>query len=145
MRGTIGRYALLDTGFWIGLFDPTDSHHAAARKLYEEQLERMHAVAPWPCLYEFMQTKFVKRQAQVASLRAALGQPGVHHVDDNPYRALALSQCLQDQRRPMSLVDRVLRAIIDDPDVRVDVVVTVDAKDFHDVCTRRRIELLELR
>ena len=145
MRGLIAKRVLVDTSFWIGLFDRSDPLHAAARTLYDEHLERMHALAAWPCLYEFIGTRFVKRSAQMASLRAALSQPGVHHVDDDRYRAMALSQCLKEQRRHLSLVDRVLRAMIDDPDVRIDVVVTANIKDFRDVCVRRRVELLELQ
>lgn len=146
MRGAIAKRVLLDTCFWIGLFDPSDPHHASAQTLYEVHVERMHVIAAWPCLYEFMGTRFVKKPAQVASLRAALSQPGVHHVDDDPYRAQALSQSLHDGKRHLSLVDRVLRAMIDDPDVRIDVVVTANLKDFRDVCVRRRrVELLELQ
>jgi hypothetical protein len=71
---------------------------------------------------------------------------GVHHIDDIPYREHAMLQCRNrsNATRPLSLVDRVLRAIAEDANNRVDAIVTVDPNDFRDICNRHGIELIEV-
>jgi predicted nucleic acid-binding protein len=147
MRGTVAKYALLDSGFWIGMFDPTDEHHDAARKLYADRLEPFHALAAWPCFYEFLRTRFVGRPATLEAIEAALRLPGVERIADEPYRDRALEICLDveaTRRRPLSLADHVLRAIAADVRNRVDVIVTVDGGAFYDVAARREIEVWNL-
>jgi len=43
--------------------------------------------------------------------------------------------------RPMSLVDMVMRLMLDDVNVRVDGLLTFNQKDFHDVCRKRGLEM----
>jgi hypothetical protein len=71
---------------------------------------------------------------------------GVHHIDDIPYREHAMLQCRNPRNaiRPLSLVDRVLRAIAEDINNRVDAIVTVDPNDYRDICNRHGIELIEV-
>lgn len=143
MRGEVAKYILLDTGFWIGLLDPMDRQHSRALRIHTI-IERFHVLVPWPTLYEFVDTRSMKRPAHVTRLDAALRLPGVVRIDDCRYREQALAECLDERnaRRPMSLVDRVLRAMIADPNIRMDAVVTFNPGDFSDVCRHRDLELL---
>ena len=49
---------------------------------------------------------------------------------------------LHPPARPLSLVDAVLRLMIDDPDVPVEGMLTFNARDFADACRRNAVELL---
>ena len=51
---------LVDTGFFIALFDPRDNHHIDACEK-QEYLENLSIVIPWPILYETINTRLVKR------------------------------------------------------------------------------------
>jgi hypothetical protein len=42
----------------------------------------------------------------------------------------------------LSLVDRVIREMLEDRSLGLDVMVTFNQRDFADVCERRRIEIL---
>ena len=52
---------LLDTGFWYALYEVRDSHHEDAQIL-ADLLDLHNLVLPWPCLYETLNTRFVKRR-----------------------------------------------------------------------------------
>ena len=70
-------------------------------------------------------------------------RPNVEHLDDAPYREDAYAQTIGTARtRPISLVDTVIRLVLEDVRVRVDGLLTFNQKDFHDVCRRRRVEML---
>jgi hypothetical protein len=68
-------------------------------------------------------------------------------MDDKPYREDSLELCFGELGKPLtaycdlSLTDRVLRAALADPKVRVDAILTFNGKDFVDVCQKcnRRI------
>jgi predicted nucleic acid-binding protein len=143
VTGEVGKRALLDSGFWLGLLEPRDDHHLSALRIFRK-IQKSHALVPWPTLYEVMKTRLVKDPTKVAKLDAELRSPGVRILDDRPYRQQAFDDCLRDrsERRAISLVDRILRAVVRDVNVRVDAVVTFNPADFADVCRARRIELI---
>ena len=136
MAGSIQRYALLDTCYWYALLDRDDGHRPAAERMWPH-IERLRIVAPWPVLYETLNTRVVKHASQRERVRALLRSDGVERICDRPYRDEALRRCLDDAR-PIALVDHVLRAVIEDMRVRLHVFVTFNARDFYDVCKRRR-------
>jgi hypothetical protein len=45
-------------------------------------------------------------------------------------------------KRPISLVDMVIRYILDDVNIRKDCLLTFNRRDFVDVCRKRQIEIL---
>lgn len=61
---------------------------------------------------------------------------------DAPYRVEACQTVARNARRPLSLVDAVLRAIIEDTNVAVAAVLTYNPGDFHDVCRQQSVELV---
>ena len=70
-------------------------------------------------------------------------RPNVEHLDEVPYREDAYEQTIRTARtRPMSLVDMVMRLMLDDVNVRVDGLLTFNPRDFHDVCRTRGLEML---
>ena len=133
MTGRFPRFVLLDSGFWIGLLDPRDEQHARCHRI-SEKIQDFHVLVPWPTLYEFVNTRNMHRPDHVARLGAAFRMPGVRRIDDGPYREDALAECLAShaRRRPMSLVDCVLRHMIADVNLHMDTLVTFNLRDFGD-------------
>jgi predicted nucleic acid-binding protein len=142
MTGEIDRVALLDSGFWFGLLEPRDGRHAEAVQLFQ-RIEKFHGLVPWPSLYEVLGTRLVRNTDRLEKLAAELRSPDIHLVDDVRYRDKAFDDCLIDPstRRPLSLVDRVLRAVASDVNVKVHAIVTFNPGDFADVCGRRKLDL----
>jgi len=98
---------------------------------------------PWPILYETLRTRFVKHSSWTAAFSRRIRGQQYQLVDDREYRELALEQCLESaarSARQLSLVDMVIRSMIDDPHMRVDYLATYNTKDFSDVCAKRHVE-----
>jgi predicted nucleic acid-binding protein len=140
----VSETVLVDTGFWIALFDPREEHHRTAVD-HAELIEDLHVVMPWPTLYETLRTRFVRHPEWVASLHARLTKPTVSFIDDRDYCDDAYSLTVDystRQKRDISMVDMVCRLLIDDPNVRINYLFTVNPKDFYDVCANNRVEIL---
>ena len=133
---------LVDTGFWIALYDTGDSRHARALA-NSDLVEEYPVVVPWPVLYEAVGTRLVKRQG-FARFENVLKRSDTLLLDDCPYREDCLDEVFSKGKRPLSLVDSVLRHILDDTDVRIEGLLTFNPKDFSDVCARRGVEIVPL-
>ena len=62
-------------------------------------------------------------------------------LDDSPYRVEAYRTVARNACRPLSLVDAVLRAIIEDTNVAVAAMLTFNQRDFSDVCRQHSVEV----
>ena len=62
-------------------------------------------------------------------------------LDDSPYRVEAYRAVARNAHRPMSLVDAMLRGIIEDTNVAVAAMLTFNQRDFNDVCRQHLVEL----
>lgn len=127
---------LVDTGFWIGLFDPRDQNHGYAVER-EEWLETPTIVLPWPILYETVRTRLVRRPERISRFDQYLKRPLVFFVDDSEFRdeAYALSvEYSVNRHRPLSMVDMLCRLLIEDENTRIDAVLSPNEEDFRDVC-----------
>jgi hypothetical protein len=71
-------------------------------------------------------------------------KPGTVRLPDERYRDQALTNVFSLNRRGrgMSLVDVVIRAMIEDVNIKVDALMTFNRPDFLDVCLSRRVEML---
>lgn len=135
---------LVDTGFWIALFDPRDKDKENAIQK-ADYVDILNIILPWPILYETLRTRFVRRRDWMIRLDERLKRPNVVFIDDQPYREEAYSLCVDfstQRDRPISMVDMLCRLLIEDPHVRVDYLLTTNASDFHDVCQLHRVEIL---
>ena len=136
--------ALVDTGFWLALFDPRDTGHQTASK-NEDLLDLLTIVVPWPLLYETMRSRFVRRANWVGRLDQRLKKPNVEFIDDHEYRQEAYSLAVRyatQMKRPISMADMLCRLLIADANVRVDYLLTTNPRDFADVCRSNGVELL---
>jgi predicted nucleic acid-binding protein len=139
-------YILIDTGVWIALFDRKDQHRKQAEKI-SEYFELFHLILPWPTLYETLRTKIMRRPRLVRDFdfEGFLKRPSTSLLDDGPYRGAALEMCFESvfrKHRPLSLVDCLIRLILEDRNVKITSLATFNYADFSDVCQQRRIEIL---
>ena len=136
---------VIDTGFWFALFDSIDDHHKQALDIYE-LIKENNIIIPFPTLYETINTAFSKQFLWMQKFQEIVNQPNITKLYDEQYRDEALvitySSSIK-QKRSLSLVDLIIRLILDDPTVRINYLVTFNVGDFSDVCRRRNIEILQ--
>lgn len=137
----MAKKVLVDTGFWIALLTKSDEHHTTALIL-EEDLAVHHLLIPWPTLFEFVDTRLARKASDAARLRRLLLREGNELINDLPYRDRSLEFTLGTRGHTFSLVDHILRSIMEDPEVNIDGFVGFNHDDFYDVCARRNIEML---
>lgn len=143
MRVEANRLVLADTGFWIALYDKSDQHHEKAVKIME-QAAVGRFLFPWPLHYELLRTRFVRRAGWVESFLGIIKQQRIQSIDDVPYRERALQLAMDWARnsdRSISLVDMVVRLVLDHSEHRIDALITFNPGDFSDVCRSRGIPL----
>jgi predicted nucleic acid-binding protein len=138
-------FILVDTGVWLALCDSNDG------TVDEDKLEEIYSkikphsiVIPWPVAYETLRTRFVRNRLAMERFEREIKSPGIVLFDDAPYRDEAINLCLESslrRGRPMSMVDCLMRLVLEDPATKISYLVTFNLKDFADVCRARRIEL----
>ena len=132
---------LADTGYLIALYDERDEYNQRAQRI-QRLLDLHPLVLPWPVLYETLKTRFVRKPTILPRIDAIVQKGDTFLLDDSPYRKSAYRQVVQTfQQRPLSLVDALLRAVIEDEKVRISGLLTFNPGDFHDLCRKRRVEL----
>ena len=137
------KVAMLDTGFLYALFDPRESWHSEAANR-SDLIASLRLAIPWPCLYETVNTRFIKEPIRAQRFDLLLKRPGVALIDDAPYRDRAYEMTIDSairRRRPISLTDMVIRLMLEDVNVRAGFLFTFNPGDFADVCSRRGIEM----
>jgi predicted nucleic acid-binding protein len=134
---------LLDTGFWYALYDRRDCHYIEAQELID-LLDNFNLIIPWPCLYETLNTRFVKRHEWLDSFSAYLTRSNTVHLQDEEYRESALGKVFTHKipALSLSLVDEVIRNMLQDPNIKIDAMITFNQSDFYEICYSRRIELI---
>jgi len=140
----------VDACFLIGLYDRDDQHHRIAVShfdaIFGEESARHQLIAPWPILYECLGTQYVRdprksmRFTQHWSYLSRSEQLVL--LDDGPFRERTLRNHLERSSRNLSLVDRVLRAMILDRERHFDFLLTYNAGDFVDACQIGNIPLI---
>jgi hypothetical protein len=142
----------VDAGFLIGLYDPSDQYHQLASSQFElifgEESGRHTLLLPWPILYEALGTRFSRDPNKVASLEQTWlyleRASRLVVLNDEPYRVEPLSQQVAKTLRPLSLADRVLRAMILENEPQFDYFLTYNAGDFIDACSSSGVQLISL-
>ncbi len=67
------------------------------------------------------------------------------YIQDDKYRDRAFEITWTEgitHKFPKSMVDNVMRGILDDTSVRVDALLTFNIEDFNDICIKKRIEIM---
>jgi predicted nucleic acid-binding protein len=135
---------VVDTGVWYALFDSRDNNYGQADEK-AELLSMLNVVVPWPTAYETLRTRFVKNAAALRQFELFLKSSNVLFLEDEEYRASAFELSLDSalrKTRPLSMVDCLIRLIIDDPNVNIRYLATFNVRDFFDVCAKNGVEIL---
>ncbi|MDY4789554.1 MAG: hypothetical protein SO179_03180 [Bacteroidales bacterium] len=134
---------LVDTGFWFALYNKKDQHYNEAQELIG-YLSRYEIIIPYPTLYETVNTRFSKNTKQLEEFRSLLRGNNFKFIDDTRYIEGLLDQTFDSalNLKPYSLVDMVIRRILDDNTIRISSMITFNKGDFIDVCQRRNIAFI---
>lgn len=141
------KIVLVDSCFWFAyLGTRNDSLKPIADKIYD-RLEKLecNVIIPFPSLYETINTKLLKDKNKKAAdwfLQQLNTNTRYIRVPDDKYRDAAFTATSTNRSRGISLVDNILRIMMEDKSVRVDTLITFNTGDFLDVCTKCGIELI---
>lgn len=122
---------ILDTGYWIALFNPEKEKEK--QKTVEEVTrlidENNYSILiPFPTLYEFLNSKLSRKKDRL-NLVIELSKNKYKKIYDDKYRDKALKK-FSDQFSysisDISLVDEVIKEMIEDDKLRTDSIVTFD-------------------
>ena len=129
--------------FWIALYDKREEDHAWANETWERLQNGNKFLVPYPTMYEFINTRLMRRKDGVEFFRILFGkQDLITRVSDEEYKDDALQITLQPSARTLSLVDTTIRLMLDDDRIKKHAMLTMNIGDFEDVCKRKGIELI---
>lgn len=135
---------ITDTCFWLGLFALKDDYIIWAEET--ENIIKDHIIIfPYPCLYETINTKFTrKNRSLIIRFEEYISKPNVLKIDDSEYRENALKNVFEGNRvrgSTHSFVDSIIREMILDNNIKIDFLVTINEKDFVDVCNIKNVKI----
>ena len=130
---------VIDTGFWFALFDNRDRYHEDAL-LYFEHITPHTLLIPWPTLYETLNTRFSRRQSWTEKFHRIIKSHSTYYISDKDYKEVSLDYFFSHEQR-FSLVDIIIRNILEDDSVKIDAILTFNESDFIDICYKKGIEL----
>ncbi len=138
------KYVVTDSCYWLGLLDETDEHHKKSLMI-SELIQNQYILFPFPCFYEIIRTRFLKKKEMLYNFENLLKNSNVKYIDDTNYKDSALLKVYELNKYSYikhSLTDAVIREMISDINLRMDYLVTFNVKDFADICAIRGIEIL---
>lgn len=121
---------IVDTGYWIELFNPgSNTEHQEIVELISNLIHDYRVLIPYPTLYELLNSKF-SRNPLTRNFKDELSKTRYVKIDDSKYRDRALNKFLEKNqyvsREDISFVDEVIREMIDDVNLRTDFIITFD-------------------
>lgn len=135
---------IVDTGVWYAMFDGRDNNHQDVQGK-AELLSILTVAIPWPTAYETLRTRFVRNSGALRQFELFLQSPNIEFVDDDDFRERALRLAFESslrRSRPLSMVDCLIRLMLDDKNIRVGYLATFNRGDFLDVCLKNRVEII---
>jgi len=128
--------------------DGNDEHHEQANRLESEGwLDPITKclLLSWSILYETLNTRFVNQLGCLEWFDHIARSGKTVLLEDTAYRKAVFDMPLSHPApagRPLSLFDKVLHGIIEDPNVSVSAMLTFDIRDFWEVCRKNDVELV---
>jgi predicted nucleic acid-binding protein len=126
---------LVDTSYWIALFDERDQRHTQAREIYGGSLQDIqHRLSiAWPATYELINTRFFKLGTDSVVKRRLRDLSLLTLIDDSAHK-LAAYQLIQNESAlkysTLSLVDAIQVLMIKDIRLNISTFVTFDTRSF---------------
>ena len=122
VKDRINKYSLLDSCFWIALYEERDKNHKNAQKI-AEYIFKTNLIIPWPTLYEFMNTRFARREHTIINFQKIIQGDNIILIEDNNYKKDSLNTFFNLnllRKRELSLIDIIIRAIMEDINLKID-------------------------
>ncbi len=121
---------IIDTCFWIALYDPENNLDRQDEvEVIIDCVSGYQVLIPFPTLYEFLNSKFSRRGHSI-QLKLELSKPNIIMIDDTAYKERALSKFFEKtqykKREDVSLVDEIIKEMIDDVYLKTDFLITFD-------------------
>ena len=137
---------LIDSGFWFALYKAKnhDQYYNHAKRIFGEYLDNVRVIIPFPTLYEVLNTRFMKNHLLKNDFDRILKRKNVKIISDETIKekALEITFTEKSKKRNLSLVDNIIRLILDDRNYKIDYLITFNKADFIDVCNNRNICIL---
>ncbi|MBK7566221.1 MAG: PIN domain-containing protein [Bacteroidetes bacterium] len=129
---------LVDTGFWIALYDTKQPENILEAERIANEIEDEEIIIPFPTLYEFVNSRLSRRDAKM-QFEKLLTRPNVIKLSDTKYKAKALENFFiksNQEYSDISLVDEVLKLIIADGTIKIDYIATFDSGLLNDALSQ---------
>lgn len=130
---------LVDTGFWIALYDPSKKiEYSLEAERIAKEIELENIIIPFPTLYEFVNSRLSRRESKI-QFENLLSRPNITLLSDSKYKSEALDNFFIKTKfsfSDVSLVDEVLKLIIDDDTIKIDYIVTFDGNLLNEALAR---------
>lgn len=142
------KYYLIDTGFWIALISHKKGEEESIKaKKYYEGLRHKNVLIPWPTYYELFRDQFFNVHVDIKKFDNAMKGLKIRIIDDAVYkeRALKITRENSNEKNKISLVDNIIKLIIEDKHIQIDALVTVNKSDFYKDCFKHRVRLDNLK
>src|SRR5690606_5112840 len=126
------KYILIDSCYWFGLFDIKDQYKNYSNEV-KDIIKGHKLIIPYPSLYEVLNSKFIKNKIALNTIESLIKSGEILLLEDEEYRQNALENTYSIYRTQLpqiSFVDSIIREILSDPKIRIDVLVTYNEKDF---------------
>lgn len=127
---------IVDTGIWYALLDKADSRAIYADTI-KEIFDKHQLIVPFPSLYETINTKLIKNKYnQAVGLFYYLNNSQkVILIPDDDYRDKALETVNSNlnKKKQYSLVDTIIRLMMEDNSLGDIAVMTFNVGDFYGV------------
>lgn len=119
---------IIDTCFWIALLDPKDFVNKSEAERIADLIEDQYLIIPFPTLYEFVNSRLSRRDTKV-QFETIISRPNIIKLCDTEYKEIALENFFQKSNSyysDVSLVDEVIKLILEDKLIGVDYIATFD-------------------
>lgn len=140
------RVVLCDSGFWMGLFDKNDGNKDRSIEILECLKKGNYTIGvPWPVFYEFLNSTFFRNnQKQVDLFEQIMKGSKLEKFCDVKYRDDAFESVFSNHKKTFdsSLVDSVIKNMVEDRNLQFCALVTYNYRDFHKNCIDRKIEII---
>lgn len=136
---------ILDTCFWRAIYDSKDAHYLKAQSIAAKFIDNIayKILVPYPTMYELLRIEFVKNKAILSSVGTLLNKECFEKICDVKYRDKALELTFSNNKRNLSVVDNLIRLMLEDTNLRINGIVTFNVGDFNDVCRNKSITLID--
>ena len=134
---------IVDTCFWIALYDTRDNDHKWAEDTWDKLQHSNKFLVPYPTMYEFIGTRLMKKKENIEFFRKLFDNVNlIQRISDEEYKEDALQLSLQTTQRTISLVDHTIRLMLADDRIKKHALLTLNVKDFVDVCQSKHIPMI---